>query len=68
MFGKKKPQIKNTISADFEIIPQEFYGTKDPVVHYQSGQNIPSKSVSKISSSFSLMNLLIVIVSLLHCY
>lgn len=43
MFGKKKPQIKTNVSADFNIIPAEFYGTHDPVVHY----NGSSKKVER---------------------
>ncbi len=46
MFGKKKPQIKTTVSADFNIIPAEFYGTHDPVVHYNGSSKV-ERSQSK---------------------
>lgn len=70
MFGKKKPQIKTSVSANFEVIPQDFYGTRDPVVHYNGQQKKFIKDVG-YSSGFSLFNflknkkILIIIISIL---
>ena len=37
MFGrKKKVEEKKEIKANIQVIPEDFYGTKDPVIHYAS--------------------------------
>ena len=35
MFWKKKAQKQEELSAGIKVIPEEFYGAKDPVVHYK---------------------------------
>lgn len=52
MFGKKNKIIPTKVSADFEIIPQEFYGTHDPVISYQKNNKNVNKDY-KISSPLS---------------
>lgn len=56
MFGRKKLPVNKKVSADFEVIPQEFYGAKDPVVHYQNEADkvMKNKNVSHQSSFFLL--------------
>lgn len=34
MFWRKKEQKQEELSASIKVIPEEFYGAKDPVVHY----------------------------------
>ncbi len=35
MFWRKKEQKQEELSAGIRVIPEEFYGAKDPVVHYK---------------------------------
>lgn len=35
MFWRKKEQKPEKLSASIKVIPEEFYGAKDPVVHYR---------------------------------
>jgi len=48
-FGKKKIKKPVKISASIHVIPEEFYGAKDPAIHYeQVEKNKSAKKNSKI--------------------
>lgn len=72
MFGRKKKKNinkKKKNSADMHVMPEDFYGGKDPVIHYQKTGSTGSVSTSiktvtkdsksiKSSRGFNLSNLL----------
>lgn len=45
MFGKKKPKIEEIINEHIQVIPDEFYGGKDPVI-YSEGTNRQHKPIN----------------------
>jgi len=48
-FGKKKIKKPERISAGIHTIPEEFYGAKDPTIHYEQVKQIKSaKAISRI--------------------
>lgn len=71
MFGKKKTPMKMNVSANFEVIPQDFYGTHDPVIHYNNLSKVSTKKDESYSSKVSLIDILknkkvlIIIISIL---
>jgi len=48
-FGKKKIEKKEKISDNIFVIPEEFYGAKDPSIHYET----TSKTVFKETVKFT---------------
>lgn len=48
-FGKKKIKKPEKVSKNIQVIPDEFYGAKDPAIHYEQAKQSKSiKSVPKV--------------------